>query len=531
MGAVLYDHLGRPVRLSELPREQAAPTAFGGVRQPYAELVWPGMRPADLAAVLEETSSGEARRYLMMASELEARDLQYRNALTQRKTAVLSMDYGVHPASEEADDVHLAEELEGLVREEDFRTLLFDALDGVSKGFSCSEITWEASARQWWPKFVHRPAHYFRLDRATAREIRLVDLEQTENGLELRPYKWVVHIPRVMSAHPLMAGLARPISVFHLFKSLALRDWVTYAEVFGMPIRIGKYQQGATREDIQTLKRAVQQLGSDAYAVMSDTMSVELKGVAGGGGADVQERLARYCDEQISKGTIGQTMTSDDGSSRAQAEVHERILQMFGRSDAESLVATIMRDVVAPYVALNHGPDRALPRFYMSMPERRDVQAFSTAIMPFVQAGLEVPVRYVRELFGVPERDKDEPVIGGRAAEPPAPPAGGPPRPAPQPPVEAPNAAILSLQAAARRDIVDRLAEQFADDWRPVMASEETAIAMLESAYRTGGPDAVMLMLERIEEEGIIDGRALLQRLAIANFISRGIGDATDSTR
>lgn len=529
MGSVIYDHLGRPVRLSDLPREQAPTSAYGGVRQPFAELVWPGMRPADLAAILDETSSGEGRRYLMMASELETRDLQFRNALAQRKTAVLSMDYGVHPASDDPVDVRIAEELEGLVREADFRTLLFDCLDGISKGFSCSEITWEASARQWWPKFEHRPAHFFRLDRNTARELRLVDLEQSENGLELRPYKWVTHVPRTMSAHPLMTGLARPVSVFHLFKSLALRDWVVYAEVFGMPIRVGKYPAGATSQDIQTLKRAVQQLGSDAFAVMADTMSLELKGVAGGGGADVQERLARYCDEQISKGVVGQTMTSDDGSSRAQAEVHERVLQMFGRSDSESLVNTITRDVIAPYVALNHGADRALPRFFMVAPERRDVQAFATAILPFMEAGLEVPTRFIRELFGVPERDADEPALGGSAG--PAPPVPGAPAPRPAPRAEAANAAVLALQAQARRDIVDRIAEEFASEWRPVLASEETAIAMLESAYRTGGPDAVRTMLDRIEEDGVVDGRALLQRLAVANFIARGIGDATDSTR
>ena len=42
----------------------------------------------------------------------------------------------------------------------------------------------------------------------------------------------------------------------YLFKNYAVKDWVAFAEVFGMPLRIGKYEPGATKADREALIQA-----------------------------------------------------------------------------------------------------------------------------------------------------------------------------------------------------------------------------------------------------------------------------------
>ena len=49
------------------------------------------------------------------------------------------------------------------------------------------------------------------------------------------------------------------------------------------------------------------------------------------------------------------------GSSRSQAEVHERVAEHILEGDVFDLVATILRDLVTPFVVLNYGADAAVP--------------------------------------------------------------------------------------------------------------------------------------------------------------------------
>lgn len=531
----LYDHLGRPIRLASLAQEQAT-VEMGSVRQPYHDSVFSGLTPGELAGILEESALGEGHRYLQLATEMETRDPQYRNALLQRKVAVLGgMEWGIHPASDSPRDVKIADELSALVEATNFRRLLFDMLDGLGKGFSCSEIHWEASERQWRPTFEHKPAHFFKLNTINSNELRLIDNVDMYNGVELRPYKWVVHVPRLISAHPLMAGLARPVSVYHLFKRVSVRDWVIYAEVFGMPIRIGKYpaDKASDRGAIAELRRAVQQIGSDACAVMSEDMTIEFQGNVTGAGSEVHESLARYCDEQISKAVMGQTMTADSGSSLSQSEVHERVLEAFGENDAENLVADVQRDVIIPYVRLNHG-DVGLPAFWMARPaDEVDGEAFTRKIVAVSGMGIRVPQGHVREALGIPEPEGSEPVVGeseGDGEEGPQPPPGGQAKPRPGgEPVAQPNS--RETNASKPRDVLDRMASLYADEWEVVMSSLDAAMARLENAHARGGDDAVMAELQVIEAEGTVDGTALMQRLATGCFVARGLGDVTDSVR
>jgi len=42
----------------------------------------------------------------------------------------------------------------------------------------------------------------------------------------------------------------------YLFKNYAVKDRVAFAEVFGMPLGIGKYEPGATKADREALIQA-----------------------------------------------------------------------------------------------------------------------------------------------------------------------------------------------------------------------------------------------------------------------------------
>lgn len=508
----LYDHLDRPVRLDELRREIATATVTG-VRSVWHESVASGLTPARLATILNAAAQGDADAYLTLAEEMEEREPHYHSVLGTRKLAVSGLEVSVEAASEEARDVELADEIRALVQQPEFQDLIDDQLDALGKGYSVSEILWDRSGPTWKPRvYEWRDPRFFRFDTATGRRLLLRDEQDSFRGIELAPYKFIIHQPRLKTGLPIRGGLARLAAVAYMCKSYTLKDWMAFMEVFGQPIRIGRYGPGAKDDDIRTLVHAVANLASDAAAVIPDSMKIELPSVvSAGGGLEGFQRLGDWLDKQVSKGVLGQTMTTDDGSSKSQAEVHNEVRGDLVKADGRQLAKTLNRDLVRPYVTLNHGPQPAYPRILMQPPKREDLKLLSEALPPFVDRGLQVEAAVIRDKFGLPEPEKGAEVLrpqGGASAS-----------PAPSPALQ------RERNRGAGTDAVDELAAELAEEWKPTMTSVLDPIR--ELARRADSFEQFIAELPSVLAE--VDSEELVRKLALALFEARGMGDATDT--
>jgi phage gp29-like protein len=275
-------------------------------------------------------------------------------------------------------------------------------MDSVGKGYSVVEIMWDRKASPWAPAcYEWRDPRFFQFDQATRREVRLRDESDMLNGLALEPYKFMVHNPRLKSGIPIRGGLARLAAWSWMLKSFGIKDWMAFAEVFGMPLRLGKYPSGTVQEHIDILRMAVANLGTDASAVIPESMQIEFKELANvAGGAELFERMAKFFDAQISKAVLGQTMTTDDGSSRSQAEVHNEVRKDLRDADADQLEETLERDLVIPFITLNWGPQKNYPSVHLREPESADVKLLTEALAVLVPLGLRVETSEVRDKLG-----------------------------------------------------------------------------------------------------------------------------------
>ncbi len=95
--------------------------------------------------------------------------------------------------------------------------------------------------------------------------------------------------------------------------------------------------------------------GSAAAAIIPKGMEVAFlamkgakKNVGGGRNPAVFGALAEYLDKQMSKAIIGQTMTTDEGSSRSQSETHNEVRADIRKADARQIATTINRDLISP---------------------------------------------------------------------------------------------------------------------------------------------------------------------------------------
>ena len=417
----LYDHRGNPIKSQLLLKELAAPT-LSGVRTVWDHAVTGGLTPARLAALLQGAAAGDAADYLTLAEEMEERDLHYRCEIGKRRLAVASLPVTVEAASNDEGDVRLADEVRALVKRAGFRGLLKDLLDAIGKGYSVTEIIWERGGK-WWPvAYEWRDPRFFIFDRESRRKIRLLDEANLAEGIELAPYKFIVHLPHLKSGLPIRGGMARVAAWAYLCKNYTIKDWLAFAEVFGMPLRLGRYQSGALKEDIQILKMAVANLGSDAAAVIPESMKIEF--IEGGkvtGGDHLFMRLADWLDTQVSRGLLGQSATTQGtpgklGGDEAQSQVRDDIRD----DDATQLAETLNRDLVKPFIDLNFGPQEYYPELILRAVENEDLTVLSAALKELVPLGLKVEQSVVRDKFGWPDPDpqaKAEDLLGGDDAK------------------------------------------------------------------------------------------------------------------
>lgn len=119
-------------------------------------------------------------------------------------------------------------------------------------------------------------------------------------------------------------GLLNPITPKAIVKKNVESAWAEFCEMFGMPIRVGKVAS-RNQADIDRMESFLKAMGSAPYAVTGSEDTIELKETSRGDAYMVYDKLMDRQDKAISKILLGQTMTTDNGSSRSQAEVHERV--------------------------------------------------------------------------------------------------------------------------------------------------------------------------------------------------------------
>lgn len=411
----ILDARGRPIQRKALHEEIARPT-LTGIRQAWrAENVASNLTPGRLAAMLNDAANNSARDYLALAEEMEERDPHYAAVLGTRKRAISGLELSVEAASEDTAHEAHAGEIEALIRRPAFREMIDDALDAIGKGYSAIEILWQTQGRRWLPAYAHRDAAFFQFDRETGRELRLIEAANHE-GAELPPYKFIVHLPRLKTGLPIRNGVARLVAFSYMCKAWTVKDWLAFADVFGMPLRLGKYGQNATDEEKATLLRAVGSIANDAAAIIPESMQIEFQAAAqSAGGPDMFLRLAEWLDKQVSKAVLGQTMTADDGASLSQAQVHNDVRLDIVESDAEQLANTLNRDLVRPFIDLNFGVQDEYPRLVFVTPKPEDLALLADNVAKLLPHGLKVGQRALRERLGIPHPDDDDELLGGQA--------------------------------------------------------------------------------------------------------------------
>lgn len=522
--------------------------------------------PEKLKAVFKKADDGDPRELQQLTADLEGRDGHFGGVLETRRRAVTRLPWRAVATTDDKLAVDIVDAVQrDILDARWFRPMVRSLLDAVVKGWSVCSIQWSYGD-------VWRPATVRWVDQQVTgvmpdddQRVAWRDPKDENKLVPIAAYTAVVHAASDPSGPLYRRGIGRSLAMLYSLKRLGLSAWAGFIELFGIARPVVSYPPGSRRQDIDDFEARIQQWMHGGYMVKPDNLNVafpEPSNTRMGAGEPVQAALARWCDDQASKRIVGVTMTSDQGSSRSQAEVHERVAGWITEGDATDLAETIMRDLVVPYVWLNYGMDAPLPIIgaVIESSERRWKQV--EAIEHLAPLGLKVEMSFVRDLIGIPEPAEDAELLEPRRA----PPAAGASRRRGERVESASMAFARQLRAAqaargagaaagplhsaqlaadearrrrgaqARRtvahladdggdggDLVDRDAGEAAEkrwnrDLAPfVRAAEEEAEAA----------DSYSDFLRRLKQRGV-DGDDFVRSLATTDMQMRGVGDGTD---
>jgi phage gp29-like protein len=242
------------------------------------------------------------------------------------------------------------------------------------------------------------------------------------NGVDepLPPFKFIYAQIKAKSGLPLRSGLVRQVAWAWMFKAFTQRDWAIFTQTYGQPVRVGKYHEGASREDKATLMRAVANIAGDCAAIIPASMTmefIEAKNVSAG--SDLYERRANWLDQQVSKAVLGQTATTDAiAGGHAVGQEHRQVQEDIEAADCKALQAILNRDLIRPWMDLNFGPSKRYPRIIIARPQREDLKQLTDSLAQLVPLGLKVQQSEVRDKLGLAEPAPGSDTLQAQPAQP-----------------------------------------------------------------------------------------------------------------
>jgi phage gp29-like protein len=141
---------------------------------------------------------------------------------------------------------------------------------------------------------------------------------------------------------------------------------------------------------------------------------VEATGRLSGSGNPYQV-LADFCNREMSKAVLGQTLTTDTSGGTgtyAAAQVHAQVRGDLVEADAQALGQTLREQLLRPLVGHNFGWDRPLPWFRFRSEKKEDLKILSEVYRNLVDMGMPLSLEHVAERFGVPLAQPGQAIVG-----------------------------------------------------------------------------------------------------------------------
>jgi len=489
------DEMGREIVSKGRPQKAQI---YVPTREAWLDSLASDITPSNVVTYLKSAEKGALSSEMQLFDRMIDRDARLASVVSTRRLAVSGLEFDIVP--DDPDDARAVAAVDAVwegLAEVSLEACSRCCSDAVPKGLSVAEIVWTPDALV--SDIVEVPGKMLRYsDTDTYLQITVGGTKYLTVADE--PNKFIVHSPRLKPGGKERRGLLRSLAMLWVAKHWAMRDWAAFSEIFGFPLRLGKYPSGSTGDDITALKDALAALGADSVAAIPADMEIDFPAppFAQSNAAETpMQRIINYADTEYAIICLGQNLTTqgESGTGTLAASAHDKVRMDYRNADAKALAATIRRDLFRPIVLYRVGPDAPVPHLEFDLEESVDESRRAAVYVQLAQIpGMTFSLAQVREEFGIHKpKDEDDTLK----------------------PTPSPSAGQLALEFAMR----DRGGKAFSAGKRKALSpGMRAAESIAENAAESVGFESVARLLDYVEmlAEKCQTPEQLLRRIQLA---------------
>jgi SPP1 gp7 family putative phage head morphogenesis protein len=339
-------------------------------------------------------------------------------ALQQKTTALLSVPWGVKPASTDAGDVERAKfvlwNLKNLAG--GFARDVWEMCDALVVGHSIQEKVLELVEGGDWDGMIRirslksKDPYYFgfafdEFMNLLPNGVIMTTAANGESNVSLSAEKFFVF--SYMKKYENLYGQSDLRAAYRAFwiKDTAWKLRSVYMERFSGNNLKGKYPRNKDAEaNKNKLLEIFKSWQNETGVAIPEDLEIEVMQVATSSDSEYARAMAD-CNVDMAVSILGETLTLNEGrktGARNMGEIHKEVVDLFVLFLDMILTADINEQIVRPLIDLNYSGVTEYPEFYWYPREDYDPVAFGTAIKSWKEAGAKISKAWFYERTRMP---------------------------------------------------------------------------------------------------------------------------------
>ena len=348
------------------------------------------------------------------------RDSEVQSALQTRKLAVVGKEWEIIPASDDAEDMEIAEFVEEVLKHCNYDAARQSLLSGIVLGYKPAEVMWEYSEGDIWIKeIIGKASRRFVFD--LQGRLRLLTLQNMIEGIEVPDRKFVVFRNVSDNGSYYGDGLGRSLYWPVWFRKNGIKFWAIFCDKFGSPTGVGKYPPGTPKEKQNDLLTAVNAIQQESGIVIPENMIIELLEATRAGSINTYETFCAYNDKAINKVLLGHSAATESTPGKLGNEQGSiDIRQDYIKADSDALCECQNNSLIKWIVDYNF-PDprsesgtsaREYPKVWIRTEPEEDLKPLADRDLILVRdIRLPMTKKYFYETYGIPKPEEGEELV------------------------------------------------------------------------------------------------------------------------
>jgi phage gp29-like protein len=361
-----------------------------------------------------------------------------------------------------------------IMERSDVEGLIYNVSMSYFTGIAVQEVLWESNERGIVPNSTKslnwRNFGYPFANDMVDRLMLNREGDYSFNTLEdFPPHKFIPSINKGHSGHASQAAPLRSLMTYWLGSVYGLKWLLNFGQIYGVPIRWANYSEA---KDIGIISNMLKKIGSAGWAAMPPGTSLETIESSKSAQNLPQQALMDNADKACDIFVLGQTLTSDVGSSGSQAlgNVHNEIrldrIDTVGDYVSKTLKSTLIKSLLE----LNYGDNSESPTIKIRSKRSKDTKGMAETLKILSEALPGIPFSYeqISEQFDIakPLNEEDTLISGPKQVE-----VEEEPKPEEEEPEKEVKASLATIKAAETRSNKDKLSNNVMENLTDV-ASE-----------------------------------------------------------